>query len=112
MGKPALRQKQILKKPSGKHHAHHPYGCVGQAHASVPLHLEKKDSFGDKTTMQIQSQRRSLIFSAFILSLTGAAMAQTVPGPVRLMVGYSAGGPVDQGARLLRRPCPKSWAPP
>lgn len=51
--------------------------------------------------MHISFQRRSLIVSAFILSITGAAMAQTVPGPVRLLVGYSAGGPVDQGARLF-----------
>lgn len=45
--------------------------------------------------------RRSVILSAFALSTTGSAMAQTVQGPVRLMVGYSAGGPVDQGARLF-----------
>lgn len=50
--------------------------------------------------MKFQNHR-SLMLSAFILSITGAAMAQTVPGPVRLMVGYSAGGPVDQGARLF-----------
>ena len=29
------------------------------------------------------------------------AVAQTASGPVRLIVGYSAGGPVDQGARLF-----------
>ena len=40
-----------------------------------------------------------LILGAAVLG-AGAAMAQSNP-PVRLVVGYAAGGPADQGARLF-----------
>lgn len=51
----------------------------------------------------IPSTRRSLLLSALVLSTAGAALAQgpSSNAPVRLLVGYSAGGPVDQGARLF-----------
>ena len=38
--------------------------------------------------------------AAAALALCGAAQAQS-GAPIRLLVGYSAGGPVDQGARLF-----------
>lgn len=44
--------------------------------------------------------RRNAIAGAIVLA-TSAASAQPLPNPVKLMVGYSAGGPVDQSARLL-----------
>ena len=47
--------------------------------------------------------RRSLLATAALaaLSMGGTAFAQGSGAPVRLLVGYSAGGPVDQGARLF-----------
>lgn len=47
--------------------------------------------------------RRSLLATAALaaLSMGGTAVAQGSGAPVRLLVGYSAGGPVDQGARLF-----------
>ena len=44
--------------------------------------------------------RRTAIAGAIALA-AGAALAQPLPNPVKLIVGYSAGGPVDQSARLL-----------
>lgn len=44
--------------------------------------------------------RRTAIAGAIVLA-AGAASAQPLPNPVKLIVGYSAGGPVDQSARLL-----------
>ena len=49
--------------------------------------------------------RRSLLAATTIacaaFAVSGAAHAQGSGAPVRLLVGYSAGGPVDQGARLF-----------
>ena len=47
--------------------------------------------------------RRSLLAASACaaLAICGAAQAQGSGAPVRLLVGYSAGGPVDQGARLF-----------
>ena len=47
--------------------------------------------------------RRSILATAAAAALAwcGAAQAQGSGAPVRLLVGYSAGGPVDQGARLF-----------
>lgn len=46
--------------------------------------------------------RRNLLLSALALTATTAALAQSsASAPIRLLVGYSAGGPVDQGARLF-----------
>ena len=52
--------------------------------------------------MSIISRRSLLATAAFAaLSMGGVAVAQGSGAPVRLLVGYSAGGPVDQGARLF-----------
>jgi len=45
--------------------------------------------------------RRSLLLSALLLAAASAQAAPPISGPIRLMVGYSAGGPVDQAARLF-----------
>ncbi|WP_395025752.1 Bug family tripartite tricarboxylate transporter substrate binding protein [Comamonas odontotermitis] len=49
--------------------------------------------------------RRSLLAATAIacaaFTVCGSAHAQGSGAPVRLLVGYSAGGPVDQGARLF-----------
>ena len=42
----------------------------------------------------------SLLATATVLAIASPAIAQDNP-PIRLLVGYSAGGPVDQGARLV-----------
>ena len=50
-----------------------------------------------------QATRRlalSLLATAAVLTISSPAIAQDNP-PIRLLVGYSAGGPVDQGARLV-----------
>ncbi|HZN46510.1 MAG TPA: tripartite tricarboxylate transporter substrate binding protein [Ramlibacter sp.] len=44
--------------------------------------------------------KRSLVLAGLALAF-GAAQAQQVPGTVRLIVGYAAGGPVDQAARTI-----------
>ena len=44
--------------------------------------------------------RRALLAAA-IACTAGALQAQPVPHTVRLLVGYAAGGPVDQAARLI-----------
>ena len=44
--------------------------------------------------------RRSLALAALACAF-GAAQAQQVPPTVRLLVGYAAGGPVDQAARTI-----------
>ena len=55
------------------------------------------------TQTLISSGRRALLLAATLgLACTGAAQAQAFPNkPVRIMVGYSAGGGVDTMARLL-----------
>jgi tripartite-type tricarboxylate transporter receptor subunit TctC len=51
--------------------------------------------------MRTDALRRALLFVPLALAF-GASHAQVqVPPSVRLLVGYPAGGPVDQGARLL-----------
>ncbi|MEG2453548.1 MAG: tripartite tricarboxylate transporter substrate binding protein, partial [Clostridia bacterium] len=50
--------------------------------------------------------RRSLLAATAAAALSLCTLAQAQGGlgsgaPVRLIVGYSAGGPVDQGARLF-----------
>ena len=44
--------------------------------------------------------KRSLVLAGLALAF-GAAQAQQVPATVRLIVGYAAGGPVDQAARTI-----------
>lgn len=44
--------------------------------------------------------KRSLVLAGLVLAF-GAAQAQQVPATVRLIVGYAAGGPVDQAARTI-----------
>jgi tripartite-type tricarboxylate transporter receptor subunit TctC len=44
--------------------------------------------------------KRSLLVASLVLA-SGAAPAQQVPPTVRLVVGYAAGGPVDQAARMI-----------
>jgi tripartite-type tricarboxylate transporter receptor subunit TctC len=44
--------------------------------------------------------RRVLLAGAIALALPAALAQAPVPQTVRLLVGYAAGGPVDQGARL------------
>lgn len=95
-----LWEKQIPKAAEGSHHAMaHQVKCATRLSWGAVTDVFTPFVFR-RPTMSMPS-RRSLMLSAFVLSLTGASMAQTVPGPVRLMVGYSAGGPVDQGARLF-----------
>ncbi|HEX2544139.1 MAG TPA: tripartite tricarboxylate transporter substrate binding protein [Ramlibacter sp.] len=48
----------------------------------------------------IDMVKRSLLAAAIALG-TGLAQAQQVPQTVRLIVGYTAGGPVDQAARMI-----------
>lgn len=45
--------------------------------------------------------RRRLLALVFALAAAAPAAAQTVPPTVKLLVGYAAGGPVDQGARMI-----------
>jgi tripartite-type tricarboxylate transporter receptor subunit TctC len=44
--------------------------------------------------------KRSLVLAGLALAF-GGAQAQQVPATVRLIVGYAAGGPVDQAARTI-----------
>ncbi len=44
--------------------------------------------------------RRALLLAGLALA-SGAVQAQALPQTVRLIVGYAAGGPVDQAARLI-----------
>jgi len=57
--------------------------------------------------------RRHLLLSALALTAATTALAQpSSHAPVRLMVGYSAGGPVDQGARLFAQALSKELGVP
>lgn len=51
----------------------------------------------------IDHSKRSLLLTglAGLALASGLAQAQPVPSTVRLLVGYAAGGPVDQGARMI-----------
>ncbi|WP_050872984.1 Bug family tripartite tricarboxylate transporter substrate binding protein [Comamonas testosteroni] len=57
---------------------------------------------------------RNVLLSALALSAATTAMAQisASSAPVRLLVGYSAGGPVDQGARLFAQALSKELGSP
>lgn len=57
---------------------------------------------------------RNVLLSALALSAATMAMAQisASSAPVRLLVGYSAGGPVDQGARLFAQALSKELGSP
>ena len=47
---------------------------------------------------------RHLVTAASLLSLSLAALAQSYPSkPIRLMIGYTAGGSAEAGARPLAR---------
>ena len=58
--------------------------------------------------------RRSVLLSALVLASTvpSVTLAQSSNAPVRLLVGYSAGGPVDQGARLFAQALSKELGVP
>ena len=58
--------------------------------------------------------RRSVLLSALVLAsaVPSVALAQSSNAPVRLLVGYSAGGPVDQGARLFAQALSKELGVP
>ena len=58
--------------------------------------------------------RRTLLLSALALTAATTAVAQNATNatPVRLLVGYSAGGPVDQGARLFAQALSKELGVP
>lgn len=60
------------------------------------------------------STRRNILLSALALTAATTAMAQIGGNnaPIRLMVGYSAGGPVDQGARLFAQALSKELGSP
>jgi tripartite-type tricarboxylate transporter receptor subunit TctC len=49
---------------------------------------------------RINASKRSLVIAALVCA-AGALHAQQVPPTVRLLVGYAAGGPVDQAARMI-----------
>lgn len=49
---------------------------------------------------RIDMVKRSLLGAGLALA-AGLVPAQQVPGTVRLVVGYTAGGPVDQAARMI-----------
>ncbi len=52
--------------------------------------------------MSLATRRRLLVAAAAIaLGAISSAHAQTESTPIRLVVGYAAGGPVDQTARIL-----------
>lgn len=55
---------------------------------------------------------RRILLSALVLGTASTAFAQNAQAPVRLMVGYSAGGPVDQGARLFAQALSKELGTP
>lgn len=60
-----------------------------------------------------QRTRRTILLSALALTAATSAVAQNNTNtPVRLLVGYSAGGPVDQGARLFAQALAKELGVP
>jgi tripartite-type tricarboxylate transporter receptor subunit TctC len=58
--------------------------------------------------------RRSLMLASAGLALAPAARAQATwpEKPVRLIIGYPAGGPTDFGGRLLQDPLARLWGQP
>lgn len=58
--------------------------------------------------------RRSLVLAAAGMSMAGAARGQGAwpEKPVRLIIGYPAGGPTDFGGRLLQDPLSRLWGQP
>ena len=64
--------------------------------------------------MKRSIRRRSIVWSALAFSVCTAmgVQAQLSQVPVRLLVGYSAGGPVDQGARLFAQALSKELGVP
>lgn len=58
--------------------------------------------------------RRSIALAAAGISIAGAARAQGPwpEKPVRLIIGYPAGGPTDFGGRLLQDPLGRLWGQP
>lgn len=58
--------------------------------------------------------RRSLALAAAGICIAGAARAQGQwpEKPVRLIIGYPAGGPTDFGGRLLQDPLGRLWGQP
>jgi len=60
-------------------------------------------------------QRRSLALAGLALAAPGLARAQTGPWPnrpIRILVGFPAGGPTDLVARLLQEPLQRVWGQP
>ena len=51
--------------------------------------------------MQRFNPFRRTVLGVLLACAAGALGAQQVPSSVRLLVGYAAGGPVDQGARMI-----------
>lgn len=58
--------------------------------------------------------RRTLALAAAGMSMAGAARAQGAwpDKPVRIIIGYPAGGPTDFGGRLLQDPLGRLWGQP
>ena len=59
-------------------------------------------------------RRRSLVLAAAAMPAASRAHAQDVwpSKPVRLIIGYPAGGPTDFGGRLLQDPLGRLWGQP
>jgi len=56
---------------------------------------------------------RALLCMPVILAGTGVAMAQQYPvKPIRLLVGFAAGGPSDVGARTIAQKLNEKWGQP
>src|SRR5688572_11348822 len=56
---------------------------------------------------------RALLCVPAILTTAGMAMAQQYPTkPIRLLVGFAAGGPSDVGARTIGQKLNEKWGQP
>ena len=59
------------------------------------------------------TRRGAMAFAAGAIAATGArAQANWPDRPVRLLIGYPAGGPTDFGGRLLQEPLQQLWGQP